>query len=409
MRILHVNKFFDLRGGAEVYMHELMRRQAETGHEVHVLSTRSPNNLPSRDTSRFVARYDLSQFDPTRPSEWKTDAIIATNFLWNREAGHAMDRALRELKPDVVHLHNIYHHLSTSVLAPIRRRGIPCVQTLHDLKLACPNYRMMTEGALCERCKGCHYGEAVKHRCLFPNAMPNVLAAAEMYLTKLRQSYERTVRTFICPSRFLADTMIAWGEPASKFTVVRMPVERRTPAARDGGYLLAVGRLSPEKGYEDLIRSAGRAPGVRIRIAGSGPVEERLRDVMRAERIGNVELVGFRRGAELAALYDGAEAFISSPVGYENAPLTVLDALGYGLPILATRIGGLPEMVKDGVNGYLVPRGNRDMWTEALTRFTGLADGAKARMADESRRLAEESFPDWAGHLKMVMAAYEGV
>ena len=95
MRILHVNKFFDRNGGAEVYMHELMRHQSEAGHEVHVLSTRSPNNLPSQDASRFVARYDLSHFDPSRPKEWKTDAIIAANFIWNREAKRAMEKALR--------------------------------------------------------------------------------------------------------------------------------------------------------------------------------------------------------------------------------------------------------------------------------------------------------------------------
>ena len=408
MRILHVNKFFDRNGGAEVYMQELMRRQTDAGHDVHALSTRSPNNLPSRDMSRFVARYDLSHFDPSRPKEWKTDAIIAANFIWNREAKRAMEQALSDLKPDVVHLHNIYHHLSTSVLAPIRRSGVMCVQTLHDLKLACPNYRMATEGTLCERCKGGRYWEAVKHRCLFPGMMPNMLAAAEMGMTKLRQSYERTVRTFICPSRFMADTMAEWGEPAPKFTVVRMPIERKPLAHRDDGYLLAVGRLSPEKGYEDLIRVAGRVPEVRIRIAGIGPVEDRLREVIRSEKIENVELVGYKRGADLAELYDGAAAFISSPVGYENAPLTVLDALGYGLPVLATDIGGLPEMVQDGVNGYLIPHGSRDAWVMALKRFASLSDDARSQMAEESRRVAG-SFPDWGRHADLIRQVYEGV
>lgn len=407
MRILHVNKFFDRNGGAEVYMHELMRHQSEAGHEVHVLSTRSPNNLPSQDASRFVARYDLSHFDPSRPKEWKTDAIIAANFIWNREAKRAMEQALRELKPDAVHLHNIYHHLSTSILAPIRSSGITCVQTLHDLKLACPNYRMATEDAICERCKGGRYWEAVTHRCLFPGMMPNMLAAAEMGMTKLRQSYERTVRTFICPSRFMAEKMAEWGEPASKFTVVRMPIDRKPSAHRDGGYLLAVGRLSPEKGYEDLIRAAGRVPEIRIKIAGIGPVEDRLREVMRSEKIENVELVGYKRGTDLVALYDGAEAFVSSPVGYENAPLSVLDALGYGLPILATDIGGLPEMVEDGANGYLVRHGSRDAWVMALKRFAALSDEARSHMADESRRVAE-SFPDWTQHVELISQAYEG-
>ncbi|MBU2613028.1 glycosyltransferase family 4 protein [Patescibacteria group bacterium] len=403
MRILHVNKFFDLNGGAEVYMHDLMRQQAAAGHEVHILSTASPKNLPSKDASRFVIRRDLS----IREGAWK-DFGKAVAFVWNSEAEAAMDAALRDLKPEVVHLHNIYHHLSTSILAPIRKRGVSCVQTLHDLKLVCPNYRMATEGALCERCKGGRYWEAVKHRCLFPSFAPNALAAFEMGLTKSVQSYERTVRTFICPSRFMADKMIEWGEPASKMAVVRMPVLRRDPARRGGGYLLAVGRLSPEKGYEELILAAGRVPDVRIKIAGIGPLEERLREMMRRGRIENVDLVGFKRGDDLEALYREAEAFVACPVGYENAPLSVMDALGYGLPILATAIGGLPEMVTDGVNGFLVAHGNGDAWVEALKRFDTLSFEARDRMASESTRLINERFPTVERHLEQVLSAYRG-
>jgi glycosyltransferase involved in cell wall biosynthesis len=187
-----------------------------------------------------------------------------------------------------------------------------------------------------------------------------------------------------------------------------MPIERRPLARRDGGYLLAVGRLSPEKGYEDLIRVAGRVPEVRLRIAGIGPVEDRMREAMRSEKVENVELVGYKRGADLAALYDGAAAFIASPVGYENAPLTVLDALGYGLPVLATDIGGLPEMVKDGANGYLIPHGSRDAWITALKRFASLSEDARSRMAEQSRRIAE-SFPDWDRHVDLIRQVYEGV
>ncbi|MFH1078426.1 MAG: glycosyltransferase [Patescibacteria group bacterium] len=403
MKILHVNKFFDLNGGAEVYMHELMRAQADAGHEVHAFSTRSPKNLPSKDASRFVTRRDLS----IREGAAK-DVSKAAAFLWNREARHAMETALDDIQPDVVHLHNIYHHLSTSILAPIRKSGVPCVQTLHDLKLACPNYRMATEGALCERCKGGRYWEAVTHRCLFPSFAPNALAAFEMGFTKARQSYERTVRTFICPSRFMADKMAEWGEPASKMTVVRMPVTRRERAMRGGGYLLAVGRLSPEKGYEELMLAAGRVPGIRIKIAGIGPLEERLRDMMRREHIENVELVGFRRGEDLASLYREAEAFIACPIGYENAPLSVMDALGYGLPILATDIGGLPEMVTDGVNGYLIPHGNRDVWVATLKRFSALTDEARDRMASESTHLVEERFPTADRHLEQILSVYRG-
>lgn len=403
MKILHVNKFFDLRGGADIYLQDLMRHQSEFGFEVHALSTRSPGNLPSRDASRFVTRYDLSKSDGAI-----TDVKKAMNYLWNFEAKRAMEQSIREIKPDVIHLHNIYHHLSTSILSPIRRARIPCVQTLHDLKLACPNYRMYTEGALCERCKGGRYFEAVKHRCVSNSFLPNMLAALEMGMAKARQSYERTVHTFICPSQFMADKMIEWGEPASKFETILMPVTVPVAeATRGGGYLLAVGRLSPEKGYDQLVRAVSKVPNVKIKIAGIGPEEDRLKSVMRSLGVTNVELVGFKRGADLEKLYREAEGFIACPIGYENSPLSVLDALAYGLPILATRIGGLPEMVKDFHNGFLVEIGNTDAWTATLKRFVALTPEARSQMALASRERALNMYPDWKKHTGMVGHAYE--
>lgn len=400
MKILHVNKFFDLHGGAENYMHQLMRRQEAQGHEAHALSTRSPNNLPSDDATRFVERYDYAKSDgPFR------DARKAAAFLWNREAGRAMAETLRQLRPDVVHLHNIYHHLSSSVLAPIRVARIPCVQTLHDYKLACPNYKMFTEGAVCERCKGGRYIEAVKHRCLYASTAGNVLAAVEMGFTKLFQSYERTVRAFICPSQFMADKMAAWGEPPSKLTVIPNPVEvPETMAPRDQTYLLAVGRLSVEKGFETLIRAAAAAPGVEIRIAGIGPEESRLKTL--ATSLGaKVEFLGFKRRDDLAGLRRHAVALVVPSVWYENAPLAVLEAMADGLPVIASRIGGLPELVQDGVNGFLVLPQDPDGLAGALKKFAGLPAEQKTAMAEAGKRNVIERYT-WERHLASLDALY---
>lgn len=403
MRILHVNKFFDLNGGAEVYMHELMRRQEEAGHEVHALSTRSPKNLPSPDRARFVKRRELS-----KSGGLKHDIGIAVNYLWNREAKRAMEMALDEIHPDIIHLHNIYHHLSTSVLEPIRERGVRCVQTLHDLKLACPNYRMFTEGSLCERCKGGHYLEAVKHKCLSTAFLPNMLAALEMGIVKSRQSYERTVHRFICPSEFMAEKMISWGEPASKFEVVRMPAPTFEKAPRGGGYALAVGRLAEDKGYDELIRAAADVPHLPIKIAGRGPMQAHLEGLIRSLGADHVELVGFKRGDEFAELHRQAEAFLATPRGYENAPLSLLDAVSYGLPVIGFEIGGIPEMIEDGVNGYLVPHGDRDALIRALKIFASLSAEKHDKMAQASYELSRAKFPDWTDHLKMIETVYRG-
>lgn len=404
MKILHVNKFFDLHGGAEVYMHQVMDEQRRRGHEVHALSTRSPKNLPSADASRFVGRADLTRFEGL-----VRDAQKATAYVWNREAQRAMEQAISDHRPDVIHLHNIYHHLSTSILSPIRRSRIPCVQTLHDYKLACPNYKMFTEGTVCERCKGGKYLEAVKHRCLSASTAANLLASFEMGMTKLAQSYEKTVRMFIAPSQFLADKMASWGEPPSKFIVIPNPVEiPATTASRDGGYFLSAGRLSTEKGIDTLIRAAARVPHVRIKIAGIGPEESRLKLLAEQLDAVNVEFIGFQRRDDLREIRRKAIGFVMTSVWYENASLAVLEALADGLPVIASRIGGLPEQIEDGVNGLLVEPQNVEALANALTRLKDGIDCDSAAMAKASRDRAEERYT-WSTHMERLDAVYAKV
>lgn len=401
MRILHVNKFFDLNGGAEVYMHALMAHQKEAGHDVHALSTRDPKNLPSTDRSRFVARHDLSKFEGVAK-----DFKKAANYLWNTDAKKAMEMSLDEIRPDVVHLHNLYHHLSTSVLNPIRDRNIRCVQTLHDLKLACPNYKMFTKGSLCERCKGGKYYEAVKNQCMADAFLPNALAALEMGITKSKRMYERTVHRFICPSDFMANKMIEWGEPASKFEVVRMPASRFERAPRGGGYALAVGRLAVDKGFDELIRAAAEVPHLSIKIAGRGPMEETLNNLIKKLGANHVEFVGFKRGDEFVDLYRNADLFLATPRGYENAPLSVLDAISHGLPVVGYDIGGIPEMIEHEKSGYLVPHGDRDALVRALKIFAAQSADEHDRMAQASYDLARKKYPDWDGHLDQLDRMY---
>lgn len=402
MKILHINKFFDVRGGAETILHATMERQRRLGHTVHAFATRSPQNLPSTDAARFVERFDYAIREG-----WEKDLRKSISFIWNREARRAVERMLAELRPDVIHLHNIYHHLSSSILGPIRASRVPCVQTLHDYKLACPNYKMFTEGATCERCKGGRYVEAIRHHCLSSDAAGNILAAVEMGMTKAMQSYERTVRIFICPSQYMAEKMAAWGEPPAKLTVIPNAVDLpQSIASRDGGYLLCAGRLSSEKGIDTLIRAMAKAPSLKLKIAGIGPEEARLRMLATSLNASNVEFLGFVRRSEQAHLWQRAAALVAPSVWYENAPLAVLEAMADGLPILASRIGGLPEMVAHGKNGLLIDAGNVDAWIHALRTFVQLSDSERARMAFESRRIVEQVFT-WEQHLKALFAAYQ--
>lgn len=401
MKILHVNKFFDVHGGAEVYMHEVMKEQRARGHEVHAFSTRSPKNVASEDARFFVTRSRLD-----RKEGAKHDARKAMRYLWNTEARASITSMIREIKPDVIHVHNLYHHLSSSVLGPIRASGIPCVQTLHDYKLACPNYRMFVHGAPCEKCKGGKYREAINNSCLFPGRLPNILATLEMNLTKATQSYERTVRTFICPSEFMREKLEDWGEPAQKLTCLPNPVRLpETRATRGGGYLLYAGRLSEEKGLIGFLEAVKTMPDLPVKIAGTGPQEAELKRLVQEHGAHHIEFLGFKPPSELGPLRDRAEAFVLPAIWYENCSMALLEAMASGLPCLATRIGGNPELVKDEENGFLVKPGDVRDWVRVLRRFQALSKEARDTMGEKSRERARTRH-DWEEHLNALETLY---
>lgn len=401
MKILQVNKFFDLHGGAEVYMHELSRRLRDAGHEVHAFSTRSERDLPSDDADYFVTRYDLDRREDPR-----IDFNKAKNFLWNFEAKHAIERLLDDVRPDVVHLHNLYHHLSSSVLAPIRKRRIPCVQTLHDYKLIAPNYALFDHGAICERSQNGRYFNVVKHRCLAPGLLPNLLAAAEMYMTKARQSYERTVNLFLCPSRFLMEKMEDWGEPKSKLRLAPNPADLAPePATLGGGYLLYTGRLTVEKGLASFLEAACRMPELPVKIAGRGPLEQELRAFVKARGASHIEFLGFLSRRELEPLRRRAEALVLPSIWFENASLALLEAMGAGLPCLTTRIGGNPELVEDGVNGFLALPNNAEDWHRVLRRFQATTPEVRRKMGEAGREKVRKRH-SWDRHLDLIESYY---
>ncbi len=395
MRILHVNKFFDLHGGAEVYFHRLMKAQQEAGYDVHAFSTLSDKNLPAHgDEKHFVTRNTLNQWQgPVK------DAKKAAQFVWNREAEQGMRNLLRDYKPDIVHVHNIYHHLSTSILRPIRQFRLPCVQTLHDYKLACPSYSMFTQGAPCERCKGGKYLNAVKYNCVFASLPGNLLVAFEMGYTKLFQMYEKTMQAFICPSHFMKEKMEDWGEPASKLIYAPNPVSVGAAVAeRGGGYILYAGRLSKEKGIGSFLQAAVQIPELRVKIAGRGPDEEALQAIVREAKAENVEFLGFQSPDALSAIRNKADALVMPSICYENASTSLLEGMADGIPCIATRIGGNPELIQDGEEGWLVTPNDVKDWVATLRGFLRTPEAERARRGASARRKILET-RTWPKHL----------
>jgi glycosyltransferase involved in cell wall biosynthesis len=292
----------------------------------------------------------------------------AVSLVWNREAARNLDALLREARPDVAHLHNIYHHLSPSILPVLARHRVPMVMTLHDLRLLCPAIHMLRDGEVCERCRGGRLHNAVLGKCVKDSRGASLLAAVETAHQKWRGLYTRLVGTFLCPSDFYRRKYAAWGYPAHKLRHLPNFVDldfwhpSRIPGDAPQDAYLFFGRISQEKGLRDLLTAhklwedghasgAIAEPPLTLLIAGSGPCEANLRAQMAGLRLARAEFLGALDVAELRRALGRAAFTILPSIWYENGPMAALESLAAGVPLLGADIGGIPEMIETGRTG----------------------------------------------------------
>jgi glycosyltransferase involved in cell wall biosynthesis len=411
MRVLHVNKFLYRRGGAEGYMLDVAGLQREQGHEVAFFGMQHPDNDQPQQFERwFPSQVELE----SAPEGVKGKTAAAARMIWSTSARRGITHVLEEFRPDVVHCHNIYHQLSPSMLEPVRKAGVPCVMTLHDYKLACPSYQLLDNGALCQACvtggsvtRLLSPMTAARRRCKDGSLGSSALLAVETTLHRAMKAYS-PVDVFISPSDFLADVMTRAGVFPERMRVVNHFVDVDTTPVKEsaGGDLVFAGRLAREKGIDVLIDAVGAMrTGGRLDIAGDGPLRSELE--AQAERVapGRVRFHGRLAKPELQQLVRGSVASVVPSRWYENQPLTVLESFGAAVPVIATDLGGLPELVRDGVDGLVV----------AHEQPAALAAAMDALYADPERALKmgavarERVLADFStrAHLERLGAAYD--
>ncbi|MBN2564201.1 MAG: glycosyltransferase family 4 protein [Candidatus Eisenbacteria bacterium] len=404
MKVLAVNKYYFVKGGAEKYFFELGRILERYGNDVIPFAMRHELNEPT-PYERFFVSTEL--FDDRGSVRDRLRA--AARVLYSVEARRSIEALVDATRPDVAHLHNIAHQLSPSILYGLRDRGVPVVQTLHDYKLICPNYQMLIRGATCERCATWRYYNAVLNRCMRDSLAASALVAAESYLHKMLGTYTRGVDLFIAPSAQLRKKMIAHGVDGQK--IVHVPnaiaLDSYAPSYASEGYAAYVGRLSSGKGLGTLLSALKLAPSVAFRIAGSGPLEHELRMAASAQAIDNVEFVGYKRGSELADLVKGALFVVVPSECYENSPMAIHESFAHGKAVVGSRIGGIPELISEGETGLLFEPGDSEGLAGCLRRLWD--DPAWALDMGRAARQRAESEYGQELHYERVMAVYERV
>ena len=334
MRILLSNKFYYRRGGDCIYMLNLEQLLKEHGHEVAVYSMEYPDNLATV----------WSGYWPSNMS--KLNAIVRPFGV--QQVKDRFRCLLDDFKPDVVHLNNIHTQLSPVIAEIAHQRDVRVVWTLHDYKLLCPRYDCLQNGqTICEECFE-DKKAVLRHTCMKNSRIASMIAYLEAKKWN-RKRLEKATDVFVCPSQFMANKMMQGGFYSKKQEVLCnfIDVEKCKRDSYDKeDYYCFIGRLSHEKGAKTLIEAANQLPYPLV-VIGGGPLMEELKAMAHP----NIEFVGFKQWDEIKELVGKARFSVIPSEWYENNPLSVIEAECLGTPVLGARIGGIPELIDEGVTG----------------------------------------------------------
>ena len=404
MKVLAVNKFYYHRGGAETVMFDEMRMLRDHGHDVVPFAMRHPSNYATAYERYFVSNVELREEQGGIAGK----AAAAGRILWSREAPQKVRSLLERFSPDIAHAHNVYHQLSPSVLRALHQAGVPVVVSLHDYKLVCPAYTLYANDAICERCSGGRFYNTVIQRCVKGSLAKSALCAIEGYAHRATGAYERNVKLYIAPSRFLAAKVVELGLDPRRIVHVPNSVETAgiAVAETDGGHVLFAGRLERVKGVRTLLEAfRGLAHrGASLRIAGDGEDRAWLEAFCARHGLDSVRFLGHLSHDRVAAEIDGAAFVVVPSEWYENAPLSVLEAAARGKAVIVSGLGGLPELVIPGETGVVFEAGNASELRTAMDRL--FADPATTReMGRKARAFVEETFSPQR-HYEQLMRVY---
>ena len=386
-RLLAINNYYYRRGGAEVVFLESAKLLADAGWDVVPFAMKHPQNLPSPWSEYFVDEIEYGE-----DYSLLQKAARIPKVIYSFEARRKVRDLIRVARPDIAHAHNVYHHISPSIFGALKEEGIPTILTLHDLKLACPAYKMLAHDGICERCKGGRIWNVVTHKCVKESYALSGTIALETLVQRALQLYSRNVDRFVVPSRFYLEKFVEWGWSRDKFTYLPNFVDtaRFTPDPTPGKPFVYVGRLGHEKGLRTLIQAAAIA-AVPLRIIGTGPEETMLRALAERTRA-QVEFLGYLAGERLQQAIMMGRALVLPSEWYENAPISILEAYALGRPVIGARIGGIPELIRSGETGETFETGDAESLADVLQRFSRLKTSTLGEMGQLGRLWVEDYF-----------------
>jgi glycosyltransferase involved in cell wall biosynthesis len=351
-------------------------------HSRYLSGWASGENSVVRDEQRLLAEagHEVTTWTPT-PEPELSRVRLGSNAVWSPAALRNVRDLIERHRPQILHCHNLFPMLSPAVLRAARDRNARVVVTLHNYRMFCLPATCVRDGEICELCLGRVPWRGVFYRCYRGSLAGSAAMAASLSLHRAIGSFD-DVTLFLPISRFIRDRHIQAGLTSARMVVKQNFCWPQPLRSGSGEYFLYVGRLAPEKDVRTLLE-AWRSVRAPLILAGDGPD----RDALEALAPDGVEFRGTVSPKEVTVLLRGARALLFPTRGNEGGGRSVIEAYAAGVPVIATALGALPEMVEHGVSGLLVPPGGTDAWVEAAEVLMD---------SGTSMRLGEGAFDRWA-------------
>ena len=306
----------------------------------------------------------------------------------NGEVQKKITQLLEDFRPEVVHLHNIHTQLSPIIAKIAHERGIRVVWTLHDTKLVCPCYTCTRDGKWCEECFD-NKTAVIKHHCMPGGIIGSIIGYLEARKWNKERLQEYT-DLFLPPSQFMMDTVVRGGYNPKKFRVLCnfIDIEKvKNPCFVKKDYYVYLGRVNEVKGIRTLCKAAVALPYKLIVIGGG----ELLPELQEQYKTSDIEFKGQMVWNDFRPIIEGAKFMVLPSEWSENNPLTVIESQSLGTPVLGARIGGIPELIEEGVSGMTFESGNMEdlkekiklMWNSSFN-YEAIADNAVKRYSSEA-------------------------
>ncbi len=398
LTIVNAGQNYHIRGGSERYQFALAQLLHHYGHQVIPHAAEHPKNEITPWSKYFPRRIDFEQPTPKDLLE----------FVYSRSAALSMESLLCDHQIDLAHLHIYYGQLTTSILSPLKKADVPIVQTLHEYKIVCPVYTLLSDGNICQACNGHAFWQATLKRCNKGSLSRSILSTVESYVSKMLGSVNK-IDHFIAVSYFQREKLIELGLPADKVTTVHNFIDASDyqPSTALGEYFLYFGRLEQSKGIFTLIEAASLIKDTPLLIVGDGTARPKLEKLIQERELNHISLLGFKHMRELQKLIRHSICTITPSQWYETFGLTLIESFAHGRPVIASRIGGMTEIVTDGIDGHLVHPGDAEQLRERMLWMAEHLTQAREMGLAGRRRVETHFSPE--NHYQKLISVYQKV